>query len=93
MDPAERGPGAGHATACTWPDWDGHCTNVSGATAVKHLQGETLPFGPAERPLAGYAGLPIQDAPDTIRLWSARALANVSAMPPKAAKSPKPKKG
>ncbi|WCI08153.1 TfoX/Sxy family protein [Arthrobacter sp. OVS8] len=54
---------------------------------------ETLPFGPAERPMAGYVGLPIQDAPDTIRLWSARALANVSAMPPKAAKSPKPKKG
>ena len=38
-------------------------------------------------------GLPIQDAPDTIRLWSARALTNVSAMPPKAAKSAKPKKG
>ena len=92
MDPAERGPGAGHATACTWPAWDGHCANVSGTTSAKHLQGETLPFGPTERPMAGYVGLPIQDAP-TQSGSGARALVNVSAMPPKAAKSAKPKKG
>lgn len=50
---------------------------------------ETLPFGPAERPMAGYVGLPIQDPSDKIQLWMARALAHVSTMPPK---SPKPKK-
>lgn len=53
---------------------------------------ETLPFGPAERPMAGYMGLPIQDPSDKIRLWTSRALAHVSTMPPTAAKSPKPKK-
>ena len=53
---------------------------------------ETLPFGPAERPMAGYVGLPIQGEPDKIRLWGARALATISALPPKAAKSPRPKK-
>ena len=53
---------------------------------------ETLPFGPAERPMSGYVGLPVQDAPETIRRWGARALAHVAAMPPKAARSPRPKK-
>ena len=53
---------------------------------------ETIPFGPAARPMAGYVGLPIQDLPDKIQHWGARALANVSTMPPKTAKSQRTKK-
>jgi hypothetical protein len=44
------------------------------------------PFGPAERPMGGYATLPsglsAADASD----WTTRALRYVSALPPKAAK-------
>ena len=53
---------------------------------------DTLPFGPAERPMGGYVGLPVQGPPDQIEPWLARALAHVAGLPPKApkaAKSPK----
>lgn len=53
----------------------------------------TVPFGPAEKPMASYVGLPLEDQPDIIRSWGARALANVRTMPPKPAKTPKSKKG
>ena len=53
----------------------------------------TVPFGPSEQLMASYVGLPLEDQSDKIRSWGARALANVQTMPPKPAKTPKPKKG
>ncbi|MFF1386122.1 TfoX/Sxy family protein [Arthrobacter sp. NPDC058288] len=53
---------------------------------------ETLPFISAERPMGGYVGLPVQGPPEEIEPWLARALAYVAGLPPKAPKSPKPKK-
>jgi TfoX/Sxy family transcriptional regulator of competence genes len=47
------------------------------------------PFGPAERPMGGYVTLPAQWSPDEATPWVERALAHVSALPPK---KPKPKK-
>ena len=49
------------------------------------------PFGPAERPMGGYVGLPSawRDDPEEARAWVARAFADVSALPPKAPKAPK----
>jgi TfoX/Sxy family transcriptional regulator of competence genes len=46
------------------------------------------PFGPAERPMGGYLSLPPawRDSPELAADWVNRALAFVSAMPPKAAK-------
>lgn len=49
----------------------------------------TLPFGPAGRPMAGYLGLPVQDPPGQVQPWTEKALAHVSALPPKAPKVPK----
>jgi TfoX/Sxy family transcriptional regulator of competence genes len=56
------------------------------------------PFGPAERPMGGYISLPLawRDSPELAADWVNRALAFVSAMPPKvakpkAAKASKPK--
>jgi TfoX/Sxy family transcriptional regulator of competence genes len=48
----------------------------------------TGPFGPAERPMGGYLSLPpaFHDQPEKAADWVARALAHVSAMPPKKAK-------
>jgi TfoX/Sxy family transcriptional regulator of competence genes len=48
------------------------------------------PFGPAERPMGGYLSLPPawRDSPELAAAWVSRALAFVSAMPPK---KPKPK--
>jgi TfoX/Sxy family transcriptional regulator of competence genes len=53
---------------------------------------ETLPFISAERPMTGYVGLPVQNPAEEIEPWAARALAHMAALPPKAPKSPKPKK-
>ena len=46
------------------------------------------PFGPAERPMGGYTSLPgaWRDSPDLAASWVERALAHVSAMPPKVKK-------
>jgi TfoX/Sxy family transcriptional regulator of competence genes len=46
------------------------------------------PFGPAERPMGGYLSLPAawRESPERAADWVNRALAFVSAMPPKAAK-------
>jgi TfoX/Sxy family transcriptional regulator of competence genes len=46
------------------------------------------PFGPAGRPMGGYVSLPLawRDSPELAADWVSRALAFVSAMPPKAAK-------
>lgn len=44
------------------------------------------PFGPAERPMTGYATLPAGDP----TAWIAAALEYVAALPPKPAKKPKP---
>jgi len=49
------------------------------------------PFGPAERPMGGYASLPPawRDRPDLVSTWVDKALAHVSGMPPKVAKPKK----
>lgn len=51
----------------------------------------TGPFGPAERPMGGYASLPEawRDAPDLAAIWVARALAHVGSLPPKVKKARK----
>jgi len=51
------------------------------------------PFGPAERPMGGYLSLPLawRDSPELAADWVKRALAFVSAMPPKVAKPKTPK--
>lgn len=57
----------------------------------------TVPFGPAERPMAGYAGLPEVwnaegDGDDArVRAWVEKALDHVSSLPPKEPKERKPK--
>jgi TfoX/Sxy family transcriptional regulator of competence genes len=52
---------------------------------------ELMPFGPAERPMAEYVGLPVQAPPDKIEFWAGKALAFVSNLPPKAPKVSKNK--
>jgi TfoX/Sxy family transcriptional regulator of competence genes len=44
------------------------------------------PFGPAERPMGGYASLPASMAESEREAWVARSLAQVGARPPKAPK-------
>jgi hypothetical protein len=57
----------------------------------------TVPFGPADRPMGGYTGLPEmwneEGDGDTARAraWTEKAFAYVASLPPKAAKEPKPK--
>jgi hypothetical protein len=57
----------------------------------------TVPFGPPERPMGGYTGLPEiwnaeGDGDDArARAWTEKAFAYVASLPPKAAKEPKPK--
>ncbi|MET3366951.1 TfoX/Sxy family protein [Arthrobacter sp. M2012083] len=53
----------------------------------------TQPFGPAERPMGGYIGLPEawNDDPAQAEPWVARAFAHVAELPPKAPKTPKAK--
>lgn len=45
------------------------------------------PFGPAERPMGGYATLPAGLSAADARGWTAKALAYVGAFPPKAKKA------
>ena len=45
------------------------------------------PFGPAERPMAGYVTLPARFDDATSEPWVARSLAYVAALPPKKAKA------
>ena len=49
----------------------------------------TGPFGPAERPMGGYISLPASwtATPELAASWVERALGEVSALPPKAAKA------
>lgn len=49
------------------------------------------PFGPAERPMSGYLGLPSawSTQPELITRWIERALGQVAELPGKAAKSPR----
>jgi TfoX/Sxy family transcriptional regulator of competence genes len=51
------------------------------------------PFGPAERPMAGYITLPAawRTTPDLAARWVEQALSHVSSLPPKI-KKPKPAK-
>ncbi|HEY2556251.1 MAG TPA: TfoX/Sxy family protein [Diaminobutyricibacter sp.] len=48
----------------------------------------TGPFGPAERPMGGYVGLPAawSAMPELITPWIERALSRVAELPPKVAK-------
>ena len=54
----------------------------------------TGPFGPAERPMGGYASLPDgwRAAPDVAAGWVERAFAHVSSLPPKVKKAKAAKK-
>jgi TfoX/Sxy family transcriptional regulator of competence genes len=47
------------------------------------------PFGPAERPMGGYAALPAswRERPDVGRRWAALAIASTSGLPPKKPRS------
>ena len=49
------------------------------------------PFGPEERPMGGYVGLPAswRGDPEQAQMWVARAFTHVAALPPKAPKPPK----
>jgi TfoX/Sxy family transcriptional regulator of competence genes len=40
------------------------------------------PFGPAERPMAGYVTLPAGWSPNTAKTWTERALAHAATLPP-----------
>ncbi len=53
----------------------------------------TGPFGPAERPMGGYVGLPTawSAEPQRISEWVERALVAVAELPPKTPKAPKKK--
>jgi hypothetical protein len=57
----------------------------------------TVPFGPAERPMGGYTGLPERWNADgdgggaRAKAWVAKAFEHVAGLPPKAAKVPKPR--
>jgi TfoX/Sxy family transcriptional regulator of competence genes len=46
----------------------------------------TGPFGPADRPMAGYVALPTQWGPAEAEPWVALALAQAAALPPKTPK-------
>jgi TfoX/Sxy family transcriptional regulator of competence genes len=61
--------------------------------ALREIAG-SHPFGPEERPMGGYLAVPDTwiDRPDEAAPWMERALAHVSAMPPKP-KKPARKKG
>ena len=50
------------------------------------------PFGPAERPMGGYATLPAGSTSRTASKWIGLALAHVAALPPKVPKAPKASK-
>ena len=58
----------------------------------------TVPFGPPERPMGGYTGLPEMwnaegDGDDArARAWAEKAYAHVAGLPPKAPKAAKPRK-
>lgn len=62
----------------------------SGLAELAQVAG-TGPFGPADRPMGGYLGLPDawRDRPAQGRTWTARALAFAATLP---AKAPKAKK-
>jgi hypothetical protein len=47
---------------------------------------DARPFGPAERPMGGYATLPAGLSDADSREWTSKALTYVGAMPPKAKK-------
>ncbi|WP_045730199.1 TfoX/Sxy family protein [Pseudarthrobacter chlorophenolicus] len=59
----------------------------------------TVPFGPAERPMGGYTGLPEiwneeGDGDDTrVRAWAEKALEYIATLPPKEPKARVPKTG
>jgi TfoX/Sxy family transcriptional regulator of competence genes len=46
------------------------------------------PFGPDERPMAGYVTMPADWSPGTAREWIGRSLAHVASLPPKKPKAP-----
>ncbi|WP_427008352.1 TfoX/Sxy family protein [Pseudarthrobacter sp. H2] len=56
----------------------------------------TVPFGPAERPMRDYVGLPDSwqndDDDDSTAEWVARAYSYVAGLPPKAPKPPRARK-
>lgn len=63
--------------------------------AILESSERTVPFGPAERPMGGYTGLPEVwneegDGDDTrARAWAEKALGYIATLPPKQPKEPK----
>lgn len=63
--------------------------------AILESSERTVPFGPAERPMGGYTGLPEVwneegDGDDTrARAWAEKALSYIATLPPKQPKEPK----
>lgn len=57
------------------------------AETLKSIDGAG-PFGPPERPMGGYVGLPLawHDDPEQATAWVENALAHVRSLPPKVAK-------
>jgi TfoX/Sxy family transcriptional regulator of competence genes len=65
---------------------------LAGVDAEKLLEKEgSGPFGPAERPMAGWVTMPAawRSSPETAEAWVERALRNVAALPPKVKKPKK----
>jgi hypothetical protein len=64
---------------------------IPDAATAEQLRGVdgTGPFGPEERPMAGYIALPANWSPDELAEWIARAHDQVAALPPKKPKTPK----
>ena len=65
----------------------------AGRTELEGIEGSG-PFGPAERPMGGYTSLPgtWRTEPEVAAQWVERALAHVSALPPKVKKPKAPRK-
>lgn len=64
-------------------------SDVDKAELESHHQ--TQPFGPAERPMGGYVGLPEAwaDEAEQTAEWVAKAFENIAKLPPKKAKASK----
>jgi TfoX/Sxy family transcriptional regulator of competence genes len=64
--------------------------SAADSTELRAVDG-TGGFGPADRPMSGYVGLPAawSNAPEPVTEWVGRAYAHVSTLPPKASKPPR----
>ena len=70
------------------PDIGVKIPDAATAERLRAVDG-TGPFGPTERPMAGYVALPATWSADELAEWIARAHEQVSALPPKEPKGRK----